>query len=1015
MKKLIFSLIIPLFFAVSAIAQDRIITGTVTGKQDGLPIPGVSVKAKGTSTGVSTNADGKYSIKVPANAIVLDFTSIGYRQRSAAIGAGSVISVVLETDEQALQEVIVTGYTIQEKGKSAISSSVVKAKDIADIPITNVNDLLQGKAAGVSVQSTSGQPGASSDVRIRGAGSYSASKSPIYVIDGIIMEQGQFAQDPTAITTANSTNDVLSNINSNDIENITVLKDASALALYGSRGANGVIVITTKRGKAGESVIDFSAQLGTVRPSFGKWKLMDAQQTYNYERNVLALNGRTPAQIDADYPQSLVDNAFDWNKAAFKHGNTQSYDLSIRGGNEKTTHSISLGYFNQEGTVLNSGFERFTTNLNVDSKAKDWLTVGLSMNASSSNQKAADAGGYYSSPILSTLINNPLFVKPYKPDGSLYTGQEADYGGVTGDNFLYSSRLNYNRIRQFRGIGKGYAEAKVTNWLNIKQTVGIDIIQAASKIYFDPTTGNGIGATPATSGEVVQAQNNAYTFTSQSSLSGRFKLDENRHQFDYLILTEYQRFNASNFFADGKGSADAKLQELGTFGTPIGVGGNQQEYSFLSYLGQLNYTFNEKYSLTASVRRDGSSRFSKNNRYAIFYAFGGSWKIIDEDFMKGQTIFSDLRLRASYGTSGVASFPNNSNYLAQQLYSYNGITYNGTAGSIPSTAGNNDLTWEKSKQLDLGLELGFINNRIRATFDYYDKKSTDLLFSVPVSLTSGFTSTFRNVGALSNKGFEFSVTSENVKSKSGLNWTTEFNMAKNTNKVTELYDNQDITGSLGRTSVGHPLNSWFLPVWAGVDPANGDPLWYLADGKTTTNSYNIASRTENKKFSGSSLPKFTFGLNNTFRYQSFDLSFLIYATTGAKIYDQTLSFLDNDGTSFSWAHYIDSDKNYWTTPGQNAERPKPTTSGNKNSGSPSTRYLENGNFLRLRNVTFGYTLPKEVAQKLRLSSLRVFVNAVNLLTITKYKGVDPEGDQSGNDVFKYPVGKSVTAGIKVSL
>jgi len=1014
MKKLILSLFMVLFVAV-AIAQDRTITGTVKGQEDGLPIPGVSVRVKGAAGGTLTGADGSFSIKAPASATSLEFSSIGYVSQTRTLGTSNVINVALITDSKGLSEVVITGYGVQEKSKSSISSSLVKAKDIENIPITNVNDLLQGKAAGVSVLSTSGQPGASSDVRIRGRGSFSASSSPIYVIDGIIMEQGQFAKDIAEIAGVNS-NDILSNLNPNDVENITVLKDASALAMYGSRGANGVIVITTKKGKAGESVIDFSAQVGTIRPSFGNWGMMNAKQSYDYERAVLALNGTSQADIDADYPASMLNKTFDWVKAAFKNGKSQTYDLSVRGGNEKTTHSISLGYFDQDGTVPNSGFQRFTTNLNVDSRAKDWLKVGLSFNASSSNQRDADDGGYYSSPILSTLVNSPLHVYPYKEDGSLFTGTEADYGGFTGDNFVYSNPLNYTKIKQFRGLGKGYAEAKVTDWLNVKQTVGIDLINSSVKTYFDPTTGNGIGATAATSGELIQSQNNVYTFTSQTSIFGKFSLEDKRHQFDYLALTEYQRYNSSSFYADGKGSADRKLQELGTFGTPNGVGGGQSEYSFLSYLGQLTYTFNNKYSLTSSIRRDGSSRFSKANRYATFYSIGGSWKIIDEDFMKSQSIFSDLRLRSSFGTSGVATFPSGNNYLAQQLYTYKGITYNGTAGSKPDTPGNPDLTWEKNKQFDAGLEMGFFDNRLRATLDYYHRTSSDVLFSVPVSITSGYTTTFRNVGAIVNKGFEATLSSDNVKSKDGLNWTTDFNFSYNSNRVTALNQNKDIAGGeLGRTSVGQPLNSWFLPVWAGVDPKNGDPLWYLADGKTTTNDYAIASKLENKKFVGSSLPKYTFGLNNSFRYQGFDLSFLIYASTGAKLYDQTLSYIDTDGASWQWAYYKDADKNYWTTPGQNAERPKPIPGGNSNSSSPSTRYLESGNYLRLRNVTLGYTLPGTIAQKLRLSSLRIFVNAVNLLTITNYKGVDPEGDQSGNDVFKYPVSKSVTAGIKVSL
>ena len=995
-------------------AQDRTVTGTVTDKGDGQPLPGVTVRIKGTKVGTQTSATGSYSIKVPSSGTILEFSYLGYLPQTKS-ASDNVVNVLLEADAKALSEVIITGYGSQEKGKSAISSVVVKSKDIENIPITNVNDILQGRAAGVSIMSTSGQPGASSDVRIRGTGSISASSSPIYVLDGIIIERGQFAKDDAAITQAQS-NDVLSNLNPNDIESVTVLKDASALALYGSRGANGVIVITTKRGKAGESVINFSTQIGSTKPSFGKWKMMNGQEVYNYERAVLALNGTSQADIDDAYPASMLDKTFNWVDAGFKNGSSQTYDLSVSGGNEKTTHAISLGYFDQEGNVLGSSFERLTANLNVDSKAKEWLKLGVSFNTSFSNQINSDAGGNYSSPILSSLTNSPLHVYPYKEDGSLFTGLEDNYGGFTGDNFLYSNKLNYNKIKQFRGLGKGYAEVKITDWLNVKQTVGIDLINAATKIFLDPTTGNGFGGPPENSGALIQSQNNVYTFTSQSSIFGGFNLSDKRHQFDYLALTEYQRFNSSSMFADGKGSSDARLQELGTFGTPNGIGGGQSEYSFLSYLGQLNYTFDNKYSLTSSIRRDGSSKFGANNRYATFYAVGASWKVIEEEFMKSQTIFSDLRLRSSYGTSGVANFPNDNNYLAKKLYTYKGITYNGSGGSAPDSPGNTDLTWEKNKQFDVGLELGFFANRLRGTFDYYNRKSHDVLLAVPLSRTSGFNTSLQNIGVLVNKGLEATISSDNFKSDNGLNWTTDFNVSYNKNEVTALYKNQDIAGgTLGRTSVGQPLNSWFLPVWAGVDPANGDPLWYLADGKTTTSTYSIASRTENRKFAGSSLPKYTFGLNNSFRYQGFDFSFFLYATTGSKVFNQTDSYIDSDGLRWGWNYSKDAADNYWTTPGQNAERPKPTSSGNKNSSNASTRYLEKGDYLRLRNVTLGYTLPKSVAEKMKLSSLRVLVTGVNLLKINNFKGVDPEGGQNGNQVFKYPVSKSITAGVKVSL
>jgi len=1011
MRKAVLFLLGCLILALQLYAQDRVISGRVLDAT-GNPVSNATVLVKGSSVGTTTKADGSFTLTVPASARALVISSVGMAPEEVNINGKNSVDVSLKAGDTNLQEVVVTGYTTTSRNKSTVAASVVGAKDISNVPMTNVNDILQGKATGLTVMSTSGQPGSSSNIRVRGVGSISAGASPIYVIDGIIVERGQFV---AGVISQN--NDILSNMNPNDIESVTVLKDAAALALYGARGGNGVIVITTKKGKSGTSKINFVAQYGINKPSVGNWGMMDANQVYNYEKKMLALNGYTPAFIDSYMPTSLLDKTFNWVDAALVDGHTQSYDLSISGGNEKTRQYLSLGYYDQEGTVFNSGFKRMTVNLNVDHQVNNRLKVGAAINTSFSNGLNADGGSYFSSPILATLTNSPLWLYPYKDDGSLYIGNEDEFSkgsgnNITGDNWLYSSPLNYSRQKQFRALGKLNGELKLTNWMSLKQNLAMDIIYAREKVFFDPTTGNGVNAAdPAKSGEIIESMNNPFTFTSQTSLSGNFRLKDDRHELSYLALMEYQRFNSTNIQADGIGIVDGGLQVLNVTGTPNGVSGGESEYAFLSYLGQANYTFNNKYSLSGSIRRDGSSRFGADNRYALFYSVGGSWKIIDEAFMTKQKVFTDLRLRASYGTSGVADF---GNYVAQQLYAF-GQTYDGAPGSAPSTPGNPKLTWEKNKQTDIGLEFAVLQNRIRGTFDVYRRISSELLQNVPVSRTTGFSTAQRNVGELENKGFEVSLSSTNVKTRM-FNWTTDLNLSYNKNEVLTLYNHQDIAGgTLGRTREGQPLNSWFLPVWAGVDPANGDPLWYLADGKTTTNSYAVASRTDNRKFVGSSLPKYTIGFNNSLSYGLVNLSFFFYAITGSKIYDQNMSFIDSDGLRYGWNYYKDADKNYWTTPGQQADRPKPVIGGNKNSASASTRWIESNDYIRLRNVTLSYSLPKNIIDRAKISNARFFVSGVNLLTITNYKGVDPETSLSGNDVFKYPVNKSVTVGIDISL
>jgi len=1013
MKKLF--LLSVLILSASAIFAQRSVSGTVKDEK-GNPIPSSSVQVKGTTTGTTTNVDGGFNIQLPANAKTLVISYVGYDVKEVAIGNESfyAVSMIPRTTSD-MSEVIITGYTNVTRNKSPISSSLVAAKDIQNIPITNVNDILQGKAPGLNVMSTTGQPGGSSNVRVRGVGSISAGASPIYVIDGIIIERGQIINGAVGGTQAfTQNNDILSNLNPNDIENITVLKDAAALALYGSRGGNGVIVITTKRGKAGASRVNITSQYGFTKPSFGNWGVMSGTQVYDYERALLASSGVPQSQIDADYPASLKNRTFDWFNAAFVDGNIQSHNISISGGTDKTRNLLSVGYYDQDGTVINSGFKRFTANFSLDQTVNNWLKIGATVNTSYSNVLNGDGGSFFSSPIFAAIANSPLHLYPYKPDGSLYHGDEPEFAdnSVSGDNFLYSTLYNYNRARQFRAFGKVYGEVKVAKWLTLKQNVAVDLIYAREKNFFDPTTGNGINAAdPSKSGSIFEGAVNPLTFTSQSSASGSFKLKNERHEFDYLLLTEYQRYSSSDIKATGSGIVNGKLQVLDITGTPDQAGGTTTEYAFLSYLGQLGYTFDGKYSLTGSIRRDGSSRFGKENRFATFYSGGASWRITRENFMANQKIFDDLRLRVSYGTSGVADF---GNYLARQLYAYT-AAYNGSPGSIPSTPGNDLLTWEKNEQLDAGLEFAILNNRIRGTLDVYRRVSTQLLQNVPVSRTSGFTSAQQNIGEMENKGFEVSLNSTNVKTKS-FTWTTDINVGYTKNKVLKLYNGQDIPGgTLARTAEGHTLGEWFLPVWAGVDPANGDPLWYLADGKTTTNSYTIASRTENRKYAGSSFPKYTIGFGNTLNYKDFNLSFLFYAMTGSKVYNQQLSLADADGLRFGWNYYKDADKDYWTPTNTNASRPKPIVNGNKNSANASTRWLEKNDYIRLRNVTLSYNLPKSVMDRAHLTGARFFVNGTNLLTITGYKGIDPENALGGNDILKYPVNKSITFGLDITL
>ncbi|WP_167014636.1 TonB-dependent receptor [Chitinophaga sp. Cy-1792] len=1008
MRKVLFLLLAVLCIGGQVFAQSRTVSGKVTDGRDGTPVPGVTIQIKGTSKGTTSGVDGSYKINIDDEKTVLVFSFVGFAKQEV-IASGSVLNVKLASDDKQLSEVVVTGYTQVDRKKAVSSIAEVSSKQLENVPMPDVNQLLQGRAPGVVSSSASGQPGSVQKVTVRGIGSLSAGAGPLYVIDGIIMNNGQFNYDVQS-----QSSDIMANLNPNDIENVTVLKDASALALYGARGSNGVIVISTKKGKAGTSKVNFKAQYGFQSPSFGNWKQMNGQQAFDYKRMVLANSGYSQEQIDAAVPDSLLKHTTDWRDAAFQNGRTQNYEINSSGGNDKTKYFLSGGYFSQDGALIYSGIKRYSVVSNIQHKVSDRLDIGMNLNLSYTDTKNSDAGNRYSSPLMGSFANSPL-LPAYQPNGDLYTGLE-DYwkaNSVTKDNFLYSAARNGNTNQNFRGLGKLYLNYRIFDWMKFNQTVSGDLIMAHQKTYQDPTTHDGFATDPASAGYLYEANQTNRTITSQTSLSGNFNMGE-KHQFDYLAMMEYAPTHFEGFSSDGTGFANGRIRVLDAASTPQSVGGNAYDYRFLSYLGQLNYTYNGKYYITGSVRRDGSSRFGADKRYATFYALGASWRIIEESFMKDQHVFSDLKIRASQGTSGNANF---GNYQAMALYKYD-IAYNGSPSSRPFTIGNPNLTWEKSSNTNLGIDMGFFENRLTASVDLYYKKNTNLLQELPISMTNGFATMSQNVGSIANKGIEASVSSRNIEHKN-FQWSTDVTFAMNRNKILSLYDGQDIvnptdydgtayTGTINR--VGMPAYTWYLKQWAGVDPNNGDPLWYKADG-TTTNDINKA----NYRTFGSTMPKFTLGFNNTFNYKNFTLSAFIYASQGNQVMNGTARYGDADGYRMNWNYNVSAGTDYWTTPGQSASRPKPIAGGNHNSTALSTRYLEDGSYIRLRNVTLGYNLPKTWLKAAKIQNIRVYAQGQNLLTITGYSGVDPEIDYTGYEFFKYPVSKSVSFGVDITL
>lgn len=986
---LLLSFMFSLVVAFSASAQ-RTVTGTVTD-ESGETVPGVNVVLKGTTNGTTTDLDGNYRLSVPEEGGTLVFSFIGLSTQEVVIGARSVIEVTMSSDVQQLTEVVVTGYSNTSKAKLTSAISAVDGKDLESIPMPDVNQLIQGRAPGVYSSAPSGQPGAAQNIRIRGTGSITAGRGPLYVIDGIPVQNGDF-------TTATQTADVLSNINPNDIASLTVLKDAAATALYGARGGNGVILITTKKGKAGDTRITARAQYGVTQPQFGKLDMMNAQQAWDYERVILANSGLSETQIDANRPASMLDSTFNWIDAAFRTGKTQNYEIQATGGDESTRYFVSGSYFQQDGTLLESSFNRISARANLDKRFRDNIDFTMNTNVSYTDQLNAVAGNRFASPLLAAFVNTPL-QSPYNPEtGQLYTGQEPGFEIFTGDNFLYSTPINPTTTNTLRTIGKAVLGWDILENLRVSQTAAVDFVSIKENSFYDPTTNDGFD----NQGDITNDYNENITITSQTQISGDWKIG-NDHTFDALAVYEFQKNDRENFSAYGVGLASGKLKTLNSTATPQGVGGFVQQFAFESVLGQLNYNYLNRYYFTGSIRRDGSSRFGADNRYATFWAVAGSWRLIEEGFMQGQNILTDAKVRVSYGTSGNAEI---GNYASLGLYGF-GAAYNGAPGSAPSQIANPDLTWETSTTTNIGIDLGFVNNRILLGTELYNKLSENLLLDVPVSRTSGFTSATRNIGELQNRGIELTLSTVNFKGE--FNWTTDFNIAYNENKILSLPEGEDINNGRQIWREGKPIRTWYIQKWAGVNPADGTPLWFTEDGGVTGN-YANAGRFE----VGNAAPDLIGGFSNTFTYKGLSLNVFFNFALGHEIYNASKPFIESDGQRFGWNHLAIAAEDYWEQPGDIADRPQPRLGGNNQANSTSTRYLEDGSFVRLRNVNLSYTIPKNIVSKAGMSNVRVFVQGQNLLTFTNYSGFDPEAGETGDEFFRYPVGRAFTGGIEIS-
>ncbi len=1024
-KKLLFSFCAFLLILATGLAQTTTITGKVVDEK-GNALAGASVLQKGTLVKVLTGTDGKYSIRVTSNVKTLVFSYVGFADVEAPV-RGTSVDVVLNSSVSNLSEVIVTGFGgSQIKRELTGNIARVKGKDIEYMPTPSVDAALQGKAAGVFVNSQSGKLGQAVTVRIRGNSSISANSQPLYVLDGIPMTSNSQS------SYGGATNP-LTDINPNDIESIEVLKDASAGAIFGSRAANGVVLITTKKGRVGKTQVTFNYQTGSAEAT-KRLKMLNSEEyatlilegaKYRDDLSGTPLNDpnsfTTYAKNDVmgyySYGNWSKDptKTYDWQDAVFQKAPYRQADLQIRGGNDKTKFFSSFQHLEQTGTIIGNELKRTTGRLNIDNKVNDWLDMGVSLSLSRTFNKRLPDDNAFSNPLQAIALNpmNPFI----DPNTGLASGAPP---GDVNIPLYYNPVLsiNYAKYTQdvYRTFGNAYLKASLAKGLTFQTEFGMDYLSQNEEGYFQSQTVRNQSRASAGLGTNRGAFVTNYNTQSYFAYNTIIK---SKHNISATLGTQYQQSQAKYNFTEGTAFPSDSYQKVASAATISAGSSSQTDFRFLSYFLRANYSYNEKYILAASARIDQSSRFGKDSRSGFFPAVSAGWIMTNEGFLQDNKIVSFLKLRASYGIVGNAEIGN-----FPQLGLFSGDAgYAGAAGQRPSQLRNDNLKWETTKQFDIGIDFGILKNRITGEIDYYAKNTDGLLLNVNIPSTTGFNSTIRNVGKLENKGFELVLNSQNL--IGAFKWSTSFNIARNIGKVNDI-QGQIIQGgvsNMNRVQEGYAVGVFYTPEFAGVDPANGNALFYLntknADGsmnKGTTSNYSLAERI----VVGNPNPDYVFGLTNTFSYKGFDASVFFNGVSGNQnnIYGMG---------RYSSASMLYEDNNTadqlgrWQKPGDITNIPQ-VRLYRVNGSQASSRYIVDGSYIRLRTASLGYTFSSKQLAKFKIERLRLYVSAQNLLTFTKYTYWDPEVNADsfdsniakGNDFYTAPQPRTILFGLNVS-
>jgi TonB-linked SusC/RagA family outer membrane protein len=989
-------LLLAMFVPVCVFAQSGSITGVVTDERTGETIPGATVELVEASKAVATSAEGRYTITgVAAGSYTIRIRSIGYKSYESTVEIGSGITtldVALSADILGLEDVVVSGYRVEEKREVSGSIAKVSSEQFRDVPLQNTEQILQGRAAGVQISTQSGNPGGAFTVLVRGAGSINASSQPLFIVDGVQIsfanQSSQTSQSP------------LNALNPDDIESIEVLKDASSSAIYGAQGANGVVLITTKRGKKNTTNISVRSELGWRRET-NRWNMINSQQWLDYFEE--AYNNTFGGDGDL-FVNSLIGAytgdptlaredvpTYDWQDLIYRDGATQRHNLTVSGGDNDTQYFISASYEDTEGHIFDSLFERYNLRTNLDQQFSDKLRGSVNINLTTTDQTGVcQDGSFINCPVTASSFEPPLTF-PTNPDGSYYAGTRF---GLQNNLLLQReevSRLN-NNVQILSNATVSY---DILDWLTFTSLWGIDYRNVRDN-QFRPPIASTLG------GQVFEADRTTANWNTNNTLTGVRTFNE-VHNVQFLLGQEYRRERSNVFTSFGVGLPNGLLSVLNATATPQTVTGFNTEFRQAGYFANVKYDYNSKYIVTATGRYDGSSRFGSEERWGFFPSVSAAWRVTEEEFFNPSFI-DELKIRAAYGTAGNSSV---GDFASRSLIGVGG-SYAGTTGLTFSQLGNDILTWEEVEELNIGIDAAFLEGRISTNIDLYQRDNNELLLSQPLPEDTGFGGINSNVGSIRNEGIEFQLNTVNV-DRGGLLWTTNFNIAVQRSEVLSLNDGQEQLGSgFQPIAVGFSQGAYWLPVWAGVNPADGRPMWYDVDGNITynpTDADNVFQDGTDEDVVG--------GFGNTISYKGITLDvFFQYSFGRNRFLDQEFYFLQTPSFQTGlWDRVLDR----WQQPGDVTDIPRVYTTSAPPDGSaanwrvtPGSNGLFNQSYIRLKNVTLSYNLPRSVLNQINLNSVRLYVTGLNLMTWTAWPGLDPEQDSQS-----FPTALQVNGGIQI--